>query len=426
MTFKTININLFQKPSLNNKLFIQKNKQNVLNKSIPQFNKSLSQINKQHILNKSIPQFNKSISQINKQHILNKSIVTPQFNKSISQTNRQNILNKSKVPSQINKQNILNQNLPIYFNKQTMLSNSPLINNFNSQNNIYNKNNIEKYKNDKYDIIFGLTCHENILCVKDLIDNINKFCKLPHLILISCTNNLYEDILKLNYENIIITNIRDIKYSIWGHIDLFYQHIINMEYLIKNNINYTYYWFLASNELFIKPIKLEFIEKNMFKIIKNRHVTDEEYNIWYNNFINNKNDWRWFMNLKRDIYSLKFFKENKMFTRGMQHEGLVLDNNMINEIYNVYNRSNINILSTNRNWIAEEIFISSYIYSKYILDKDILQYTCRYNYNNELNKISEPKLLIEKIYNMENFLSIKPVKRDYNNPIRKYIREMNY
>lgn len=314
---------------------------------------------------------------------------------------------------------LMNKNL--IENKETSIENDKL-DDIKNKNNIYNKEKIKIYIKNEYNIIFGLTCHENILCVKDLIDNISKFCELSYLILISCTENLYKDIINFNYDNVIITNIRNKNNSIWGKIDLFYQHIINMGYLINNNINYKYYWFLASNELFIRPIKLEFIEKNMFKILKKRNIKDNEYNEWYNNFIKT-NNWYWFKELKRDSYTMNCFKKNKIYIKAMQHEGLVLENFIISEIYNEYNKMNINMYSTNRKWVAEEIFISSYLYSKYILDKNILSFTIRYNFNNKLKYISDPKLLVENVLNINNILSLKPIKRDYNDRLRVYIRK---
>jgi hypothetical protein len=295
------------------------------------------------------------------------------------------------------------------------------IENLNNQNNNDNAHNINKLININYDIVFSLTCHENIDCVLDLYNNINKFCKLKFLLLISCTDNLYNDIKNLNIDNIIIINVRHLKQNIWGRIELFYQHMISTQFLQVNNINYTYFWFLASNELFIREITLDFLNQYVFKIENTKDINDSEYDSWYNNFINTRHEWMWYNEIKKDNYTMNKIRENKIIIHCGQHEGLVLYKDIINNICVKYNEMQINNNSSYREWVAEEIFIYSYIYSKYNLNKHIETFTQRFINN---LKINDPVQLVKTCSNNNNILSIKPIHRDYNNPLRTYIRNM--
>jgi len=75
---------------------------------------------------------------------------------------------------------------------------------------------LEPFENNKKTIVFSLTCHENIDCIIDLINNIYKcFEDFNIYILISTTENINNQLLRLNLnKNIIIVIVRDNRHNI--------------------------------------------------------------------------------------------------------------------------------------------------------------------------------------------------------------------
>ena len=162
-------------------------------------------------------------------------------------------------------------------------------------------------------ICFSLLCHESNDCFLDLIQNIIYFSSnFNILILVSCTNLFYnqiKEIIKI-YNNIHIVTIRDDNLSIWGNVELFNQHTLNMKYLINNNIIFDYFWYMASNELFLKHITEEHLNK--YAINKNNcelKFVDGEYNNEIVNIERNKYYKYWIDEFKKDLYTYNIFKD---------------------------------------------------------------------------------------------------------------------
>lgn len=274
----------------------------------------------------------------------------------------------------------------------------------------------EFFENNKKTIVFSLTCHENIDCVVDLINNIYKcFEDFNVYILISTNETINKELLKLKLnKNIIIVSIRNNNHNIWGNIDLFYQHIKNIKYLKTNNIDYDYFWFLASNEYFIKKVNLKFLESNVIKNYKKKELSTDEVNIFYDNFLLNNHEWYWFNFIKLDTYTINILKKNNIILHGGRHESLVLPANLALEIADIYIKLKIQENSVYKGYTMEEIFIYSYLKSKY--DLDIINTFCSIYTTNIDENIYNEALLNDLV------VSIKPVKRNYNDKLRIKIR----
>ena len=280
----------------------------------------------------------------------------------------------------------------------------------------------EKYilDNNKDTIVFSLTCHENYKCVIDLISNIKYyFSDFNIIILLSITENLLGDLKKITDNNIIIVTVRN--YNIWGNIYLFYQHILNYQYI--KNINFKYFWFVASNELFIKKVTKDFLDNNTI-IIENSKNSNIDIKSYYEEFKKKEHNLIWYNHLKKDNYTLKIFEENNITLHWMTHEGMVLPNNIMDEVASFYLKYDFINLSTYKNYPIEEIFVSSYLYSKYNL-KNFNTFSFRYNYDNNYKKKKYTQIYNDTL-KKPLILSLKPVARKNEDPLRILIRQNNY
>lgn len=270
-----------------------------------------------------------------------------------------------------------------------------------------------------YNIIFSLTAHENIDCLYDLIDNIKKaFVNYNITILISIPKRL-NDIFDRKYYFVKIVTIRDNNYELWGNINLFNEHILIMEYMFKNNLDCDYFWFVASNEMFIKIVPEYFIENYSLEIIcKKNTMEDTEYELYYNNFINKKDQWIWIERMKKDIHILNYFYKNKFTIIGGQHEGVVLPFNLVLEIFKEFRCNKLYEDAIYKDYVMEEIFMLTYILNKYNLKNNFNTFCFRYIYT--LGENAEYNIIKDNL--KEYHLSIKPIKREYNDITRTTIR----
>jgi hypothetical protein len=281
-------------------------------------------------------------------------------------------------------------------------------------------------------IAFSLTCHENIDCVLDLLNNIYYYSTdFNIIILISTNKHINEEIKKCNVpENVIIVNVRENEFNIYKNIYLFYEHILNIKYLLNNDIKFDYFWFVSSNEYFIKKITEDFLQKNIVKIrgVRNK-LSDSFMDEYYKEFTSEtKYDWYWFNEIKKDTYFIDVLRKNKILIRNMScdHEGLVLTKELTYEIMSSYLHYNINENSTNPNYTMEEIFIKSYLNSKYFITK--INVFCSKNLQSLLDSIkgNEKEENYEKIfkelYDDEYCISVKPVTRIYDYSFREFLR----
>jgi hypothetical protein len=267
-------------------------------------------------------------------------------------------------------------------------------------------------------IIFSLTAHESIECLYDLIDNIKYaffYYDIYILIGLSTELNILFDVNKYTFVKIVSVS----NDNVWGNIKLFNKHIDNMEYLISHKIDYDFFWFVASNELFIKIIPEDFIDKYSVKIFGNKQkIDDVSYEPYYQELIRTEHIWIWINSLKKDTYMLEYLYKNKFILCGCQHEGLLLPSYLIFEIFNEYKTNKIYENSTYHNYVMEEIFIPTYLLNKYIIH-NINPFCFRYIFDIPSNDYSFDNIMNKLL---PYHVSIKPVERNYNNILRTTIR----
>lgn len=267
--------------------------------------------------------------------------------------------------------------------------------------------------------IISVLFHENIKTVMVYLMNV-LYCFRNYniYILISCNEHIYYFLNRTELpKNIIIVTHRDDNIPIWGNVNLFDQHVKNYIYLKENNINYDYFWFSASNDVFIKTID-EHIEDNIIRTpdILNEMTDDKTYD-FYRDFLHNST-WAWYLKLIKDTNTINTFINNKIIVKCNEIEGLVLRNNLSEEIFSFY-IENLYNKNTSKDYIMEEFYIPSYLFSKYNLDYDtftVREKWCKYK---ELKNIYGLEL-IDKIMNYKQLYCIKTINRDTNNPVRIY------
>ena len=266
-------------------------------------------------------------------------------------------------------------------------------------------------------IIFSLTAHESIDCLYDLIDNI-KACFVHYniIILLSITNRLHILFDYNKYSFVKVVTVRNDNLPVRSNINLFQQHIININYIQCNKLDYDYFWFVASNEMFIKIVPEDFVDNNVLSIISKKDE-NSNYAEYYKYLLNTHFSWGGINQSKRDTHLMKYLYNNKFIIHGMQHEGVVLPAHLALEIFNEYSENKIFELSTSKSQIIEEIFIPTYLNNKYNIKK-LNPFCFIYKYTLRKTDSYEKIMLNIKDYH----LSIKPVNRIYNDPMRTLIR----
>lgn len=267
-------------------------------------------------------------------------------------------------------------------------------------------------------IIFSLTAHDDLECLIDLLINIKKcFVHYEILILLSLTEKLYNEKLK-TFDFVKCVTIRQDMSSIWGNIELFHQHMLNIKYIYDNSINYDYFWMVASNEMFINIVPPDFLDNNAIKILnKKKKISDDNYSVYFNRLVNNISNWSWIELAKKDTNFMTYLYENKFMIHFCQHEGLVLSSDIVLELFNEYYTNKLYENSTFKGYIMEELFISTYLINKYNLSQ-FNTFCFRYVYT--LTHKATYKEIEDNL--RPHYLSIKPVKRIYNDPMREHIR----
>jgi hypothetical protein len=270
--------------------------------------------------------------------------------------------------------------------------------------------------------VISVLFHENINSVMIYLMNVlYSFKNYNVYILISCNEFIYYFLNKTTLpDNIIIVTHRDNNMPIWGNVNLFDQHVKNYIYLKENSIKYDYFWFSASNDVFIKTID-EHLEENILKkpLITNE-FTKEYINEFYDNFLKNST-WIWSLRLIEDKHLINTFINNNIVVKCNEIEGLVLPTDLMVELFDFY-INNIYGKNTCKNYIIEEFFIPSYLLSKYDLDYStftIREKWCKYTELKNIRGIELIDRLNEDKYNL--LYCVKTIDRDINNATRKYI-----
>jgi hypothetical protein len=271
-------------------------------------------------------------------------------------------------------------------------------------------------------IIFSITAHESVECLHDLIASIKKaFVHYDICILLSLTQWL-NDGFKNTYEYVKVVTVRDDNLPIWGNLNLFQQHILNMEYLFTNNIEYDFFWFVCSNEMFIKVVPEDYMDHYALKICDNKpQPSDQEYETYYNQFFTSQHSWMWIEYMKKDEHMMNYLRENKFTLHSMGHEGLVLPCHFVSEIYAEYTKNELYAKSTFKGYVMEEIFVATYIRNKYNIIN--LEENCfLYVYKNGCGHNADYDTIMRNLG--ERHVSIKPVVRRYDDALRTAVRKL--
>jgi len=281
-------------------------------------------------------------------------------------------------------------------------------------------------KYNSSNLLFSIPVHEKQDIVNNTIENIFNFnpnCKI--ILHINKTFNIFDENLS-NYHNLYF-NKTNITYN-KGH-DLLSYHISNFNYCINNQIEFEYFIFCASNELFIKEGAIEYIEKykNGTQII----LQNNDLNIDWHNFKKNIEN--------NDCILMLFKKLNNNNLCGGQAEGQFYQKNIFQKICDLY------LTITNNNSIylpfeAEEI-IPQTIFHSYELDyaspitlqnyTNNIEFTIEYIKQLIDNTIIQTSTIKNQLISphlnqsSKNIYSIKRVDREFNK-IRKYLSKKGF
>lgn len=273
--------------------------------------------------------------------------------------------------------------------------------------------------NNSSDLLFSIPVHEKQDIVNNTIENIFNFNPNCKIILHINKNFTSFNKEKSKYSNLYI-NKTDLEYI--PHEDLLIYHVSNFKYCIENNVQFKYFIFSASNELFIKKGAIHYIniKKNGLQIVE----YDKE--IDWHNFKKNIDE--------EDVILHLFDILKKDTLYGGQTEGQFYEKEIFNKICEYY----LEITKNNSIKIkfeAEEIIPSIVFKSLNLSHGDPINLQ---NYTNNIDfSVDYINNLIKGIYiedkpiknqltsphinkTSENIYSIKRVDRTFNK-IRNYL-----
>jgi len=310
-----------------------------------------------------------------------------------------------------------------------MSNSQTLVTLFDSIHKIYDK--YHKQQKPTETIVISVLFHECLPCVIDYIKNTFFYFKNYNIkILISCNelmNSLIQHLLNNQLTNIsnhvIIVNSRPNDMPIWGNVNLFEQHILNYMYCKNNDVNFDYFWFSASNDIFIKDIDLEYMKDNIVSKanLTRQTMVKKDIDIFYNTFISNPNLCGWFKRMLLDKNTVTTLYNNNIVIKCNEMEGLVLDKDIANEAFDFY-INNLYQKSSFKEYLMEEIFLPSYLFSFYNYKYETFtmrEKWCKYD---DLKNKHNEELYNSVLKNHKMLFCIKSVDRNYNNAIRSIVR----
>ena len=261
-------------------------------------------------------------------------------------------------------------------------------------------------------IVLSLTAHESIDCFHDLIENIRRcFIHYKILVLVSMTESLYT-LYRPKYSFVKVVTRRN-EYNIWGTIHLFHQHMLHLKYL--KNIRYDYFWFVASNEMFIKVIPPTFLHDYRMSLTRKLDLSHEkDYEAYYASL---KEHTGWVELCKKDTHFMNYVYTHKYTLTKCNHEGLVLPYAVAQEILKEYTVHQLYEKSTFPHYVMEEFFIPTYLFSKYTMSH--FPQFC-YHYMYDLKKYATYDEICTSLSPFH--VSVKPVPRQFHHPLRVRIR----
>lgn len=258
-----------------------------------------------------------------------------------------------------------------------------------------------------YDIAYSLICHENKELIIDLINNIIKYnSNIKFIIIIHLNDEMYNEFFNYKNCNLIINDIHYQKKKI--SFDITRAHFENFNLLIKNNILFKNFIFLASNCYFLKSI-----EKNTIKTINPLNEVKKTNTISYENIKN----WYFKTNVYKNTKILELFKFNSIELRKGQIEGRTISYNTMYLINNFITINNVEKLIENL-FPFEEMLIPTLQY--YFTGNDQSNIICKVFWNNK-NYYPSISDINNVIKNQTNIYCIKRIMRDKNCIIKNYI-----
>lgn len=288
----------------------------------------------------------------------------------------------------------------------------------------------------KTNIAFSITAHESVDCLHDLIMNIYTcFSEYHVVILLSLTDSLFHSFLPAHtttgprspamgmqhesYPSVTVVSVRPDTQGIWGTVHLFHEHMLAVRHLVSKNIQVDYFWFVASNEMFIDKVPGTFLEEYYcFPEEKKAAVREEEikaHDSYFENFLRNKQLY-WREEAKKDVHFMEYCSRRKYVIHYGYHEGLVIEQDIMKQMYREYCDEQIHEKCTFGGYTMEEIFPLTFLYNNYSLKKPLVSFC--------LNKAWSP-MTFQKFMSQRQpwHLSFKRVPRTYDDPLRVQIRQ---
>ena len=281
-----------------------------------------------------------------------------------------------------------------------------------NNNNKNNNNNINYL--ETYNVIYSYTVHENIESVIDMLKNLFYFNKLINIFVIINSNNalynlLNQEIEKLYFKNFVKLHPEPFDKKTYSY-DILDAHVKNIKYCSDNNIISKYFITQSSHSLFWKHIDMDYIEQ----LINARNKLDDE---------TNKNVIGWWDRVDENIINkldeFDYLHTKHETTEQTQHEGMIIEYKYMKKI---------------------QVFLDKYmreyiINSKYYIDFSYEEILLQSIYKKLSNLY--PVHLCKMFWKLPNYTPtkddiinqdlpcVKRICRDYNNPIRAWIRNTN-
>ncbi len=246
-----------------------------------------------------------------------------------------------------------------------------------------------------YDIIYSINVHESPECVYDLIKNIRAYHQTLTVGIILHTNKNLFEVLQPSKDVWIYPQPLDKEWCSYG---IFLGYIQNFLYLHSKNIEAKYYILLASNCMFHRPVSLE--------LIQNKYAESEDVYI-PTAPMPPIAEWAPIYQLSCNADFFNFFHELGIPFINSYHEGSIYPWEIFHKI------------ATLKDWNT----MRSKITLEFSFEEVLFPSLHKYFTNKGLRSICTMKLItLESIHEIKN-PCIKSIQREYNTPIRQWLRK---
>ena len=280
----------------------------------------------------------------------------------------------------------------------------------------YENNNTKTNINylETYNVIYSYTVHENLESVIDMLKNLFYFNKLINIfVIINSNNKLYnllnQEIKKLHFQKFVKLHPEPFDKNTYSY-DILDAHIKNIKYCSDNNIISKYFITQSSHSLFWKHIDMDYIEQ----LMNSRNKLDDE---------TNKDVIGWWDRVDKNIINkldeFDYLHTTHERTDQTQHEGMIIEYKYMKKIQVFLDKYMREYIINSKYYIDfsyEEILLQS-IYKK--LSNCYPVHLCKMFW--KLPNYTPTK---DDIIN-QNLHCVKRICRNYNDPIRAWIRNTN-